>query len=384
VLGAAEADALRAELPRLRRVDGRVGVRVHLEPAHVVGPLEDQLQVLVEMRRHQGDRPENDAPGAAVDGDHVALGELVPTDRRDAAVVVDLESGTAGDARLAHPACDERRVGGDAAVRREDPGRGNQPVDVVRARLPADEDHILGLPALRGRVRVEDDAAGRGARRGCEARRDDVVRRRRIERRMQEVVELRRVDAGDRLDAAQQALVDHCDRGFHGGRRGPLRGSRLQEVQAAFLDGELDVLHVAVVLLEPLDRPLELDEGVREPPTHLPERDRQADPGDDVLTLSVDEELAAEAALARRRVAAEAHAGATVVTLVPEHHLHHVDGGAEVVRDLVLLAVDACARRVPRLEHGAHGANQLLVGVLRERAPGALQVDLLVPLDQEP
>jgi hypothetical protein len=38
VLGAAEADPLRAELARAHRVLGRVGVRAHLQLTNVVGP----------------------------------------------------------------------------------------------------------------------------------------------------------------------------------------------------------------------------------------------------------------------------------------------------------------------------------------------------------
>ena len=53
VLGAAEADPLRAELARPRRVLRRVGVRAHPEAAQLVGPAEDRLEVLVDLRRHE-------------------------------------------------------------------------------------------------------------------------------------------------------------------------------------------------------------------------------------------------------------------------------------------------------------------------------------------
>ena len=53
VLGAAEADALGAELARLGRVLGRVRVRAHLQAPHVVGPAEDRLEVLVDLRRDE-------------------------------------------------------------------------------------------------------------------------------------------------------------------------------------------------------------------------------------------------------------------------------------------------------------------------------------------
>ena len=67
---------------------------------------------------------------------------------------------------------------------------------------------------------------------------------------------------------------------------------------------------------------------------------------------------------------------AAVVALVPEHHLHHVHGGPEVLGDLVGLPVHACARRVPRVEDRADRAQQLLVCVEREWPARLVLVDL--------
>ena len=53
VLGAAETDPLRAELACTCRVLGVVGVGTHLEPPLGVGPAEDRLEVLVDLRRHE-------------------------------------------------------------------------------------------------------------------------------------------------------------------------------------------------------------------------------------------------------------------------------------------------------------------------------------------
>jgi hypothetical protein len=137
VLGAAEADPLGAELARLRRVGGGVCVRVHLQPPDLIRPAEDGLEVLVDPGWHQIDRAEDHAAAAAVDGDHLAFGDGVAADRRDPPLEVERQRVAAGDARLAHAACDQRRVRGDAAVGRENAPCGDQAVDVVRARLPA-------------------------------------------------------------------------------------------------------------------------------------------------------------------------------------------------------------------------------------------------------
>ena len=106
------------------------------------------------------------------------------------------------------------------------------------------------------------------------------------------------------------------------------------------------------------------------------------DAGDDVLSLRVDEELAVEAPLAGRRVAREADPRPGRVPLVAEHHLDDVHGGAEVVRDVVRAAIDTRARRLPRVEHGAGGASQLLAGVRRERRADLALVELLEGRDQ--
>ena len=137
----------------------------------------------------------------------------------------------------------------------EDPLREDHPVDVVRGRLPADEDHALAGPApVLGRVGVEDDLADGRPGRGVQPLGGDVERRLRVEHRVQKLVELGRVDARDRLLAGDQPLVHHVHRRAQRGRRGPLRRARLEEVEPSLLDRELRVLHVAVVLLEPPDR----------------------------------------------------------------------------------------------------------------------------------
>ena len=88
---------------------------------------------------------------------------------------------------------------------------------------------------------------------------------------------------------------------------------RLQHPQLPVLDGELHVLHVAVVPLEQRRRALELLEHRRQRRLHrrllgarldargLGDVLRRADAGDDVLALRVDQELAVEQVLAGRR-----------------------------------------------------------------------------------
>ena len=204
VLRPAEADPLGAELAGLRGVLRRVGVRAHAEPADRVGPAEDRLEVLVDRGRDERHRADDHAARAAVDRQVVALAQLDLPEAHRPCVEVDRERLAARHARLAHAACDDRRVRGHAAVRRQDAARVDQAVDVVGRRLPPDEQHVLPLATTGlGEVRVEHDRPGGGPRRGVEPRRDDVHGRGRVDHRVEQLIELSGVDARRRPPRAR-------------------------------------------------------------------------------------------------------------------------------------------------------------------------------------
>ena len=299
------------------------------------------------------------------------------------ALEIDLEPLAARDARLAHPPGDDGRMRGHPTLGCQDAARLDQTVDVVRGRLPADQNHVFAGPAaLVGRIGVEHDSAGRCAGRGVESARRDLVRRVGVDPRVQELVELGGVDPRHRLLARDQTLRDHVHRDAQRGGSRALSRPRLQQVQPSVLDGELDVLHLAVVLLEPANRVGQLGKCAREAIAHPLDRLGRADPGDDVLALGVEQELAPEAWLTRRGVAREQDAGAGRVPLVAEDHLDDVDGGAQIVGDPVGASVHLRPRRLPRVEHGPHGPLQLRPRVLREGSTGALAVHGLETADE--
>ena len=268
VLRPAEADPLGAELAGLGGVLRRVGVRPHAEPADRVGPAEDGLEVLVDRGRDERHRADDHAARAAVDREVVALAELDLPEAHRACAEVDRERLAARHARLAHAAGDDRRVRGHAAVRGEDAARVDEAVDVVGRRLPPDEQHGLALATARlGEVRVEHDRAGRRSRGRVEPRRDHVDGRVRVDHRVEQLVELAGVDARDGLLARDEVLLGHLGGDPERGPRRPLPRPGLEQEERPLLDGELDVLHLAVVLLEPLER---RDEAVRRRPGAAP------------------------------------------------------------------------------------------------------------------
>ncbi len=130
---------------------------------------------------------------------------------------------------------------------------------------------------------------------------------------MQELVERAWLDAAHRILARNEALVRHFDRAAQRGLRGALAVAGLQHPQFAALDRELEVLHVAVVLLEKLGGGDELAEhlghqrferglvGMGRLPRRLGDVLGRADAGHDVFALGVDEKFAVELASRRSR-----------------------------------------------------------------------------------
>ena len=135
------------------------------------------------------------------------------------------------------------------------------------------------------------------------------------------------------------------------------------------------ILHVAVVAFEALRDGPELGVDLRHRVAQLRDRERRADARHDVLALRVREVLAEERPLAGVRVPREGDARARVIAHVPEDHRHDVHGRAEVVRDLVVVAVVDGALAEPAREDRLGREVELLERVLREVAPGRLADD---------
>ena len=67
---------------------------------------------------------------------------------------------------------------------------------------------------------------------------------------MQQLIELAGGNPQNGGLLVDQPFLDHVDGDLDGGRRGALAVAGLQHVELTLLDGELDVLHILVVLLQ--------------------------------------------------------------------------------------------------------------------------------------
>ena len=189
---------------------------------------------------------------------------------------------------------------------------------------------------------------------------------------MQQLIHVGGLDDLDRLVGFDETFVDEVDGNLHRARAGALPASRLEHVQLTLLHGELDVLHVLIVLLQQLRVAHEVFVRVRQSVLHRENIFGGSNPGDDVLPLRVDQILSVQQVLPGGRVAREAHARAGGLSHVSEHHRLDVHGGALEPRDLVDGHVLLGAVAVPAVKDGVGGESHLLGGLLREHLANLL------------
>ena len=261
-------------------------------------------------------------------------------------------------------------------------------------RLDPDQDRFSsGLTQSLRLIGGKHDLAARRAGRSGQAGRNRGRLAFRVEHRVQELIERARLDPAHRILARNEAVVRHLDRAAQRSLRRALAVAGLQHPQFAALDRELEVLHVAVMLLEKLGGGDELAEhlghqqferglvGVGCLPRRLGDVLRRADAGDDVFALRVDEKFAVELLCAGRWIAGEGDAGRRRLAHIAEHHRLHIDRGAPVGGNAVEAPIGDRALVHPGRKHRADRAPQLVARSLRERLAGLLDYLGLVIVD---
>ena len=252
MLGAAQADALGPQFPGFGGILGGFGVGAHPQAAVLVGPGQQGLEVIAGTGLGLGNIAQHDLAGGAVQGDDIAA----PDDHAvggggGAFGVVDADVAATGDGTHAHAPGHHRRVGGHAAQLGEHTGGHFHAVDVFGGGLAPHQDDTVALRHLQLRLLGgEYHLAGGTAGAGRQAVGHDVGLGSRVDHGVQESLHVIGGDAHQRLALGDESLFHHVHRDFHRCAPGALAAAGLQHVEPAFLDGEFQVLHIPVVLLQ--------------------------------------------------------------------------------------------------------------------------------------
>ena len=257
----------------------------------------------------------------------------------------------------------------------QDPVGRQHAVNVVRLGLgPNHDDLFLVLlgPAFR-LVGIEGDLPDRRAGGDIQPAGDafGFLTGGGFELRMQVEVNLLGLDPQHGFPARDQMFVGHVDRGPHFRLSRALGIARLQHPQLAALNGELDVLHVAIVLLQALRHPVELAVDLGHLLAQVGNGFGDANAGHDVLALGVRQEVAFDLLLPGGGVARHGHPGGRCGAHVAEDHGDDVDRRAQIVRDVSGVSVVDSSFAVPRLEDGFDRQTQLV-----QRIRGEVDADL--------
>ncbi len=294
---------------------------------------------------------------------------------------LDLHGVATHDAALAPATGHEGGVGGHSATGGEDTVGGTHALDVLGVGLLADEDildtgSLILLSLLAGEG---DDTHGTTGACGQTFGENGVLLLvGGIQDGVQQLVELGGRYAHHHLAVVDEAFLQHVHSHGEGGDTGAFTHAALQHIELAVLDGELDVEHIVVVLLEDAADVAEFLIGLGHQLLHrvhvlvllvlgvVVEGVGGADTGNDILALGVDEPLAVELVVAGGGVAGESDAGGGSVTHVAEDHSLDVDGGAPIVGNTLNLAVADGLLAVPALEDGLDATFHLGAGVVGE------------------
>ena len=136
-------------------------------------------------------------------------------------------------------------------MRGKDAFSGDHASEVVRRGLPTNE-HGLATFCLcfNGCFSGKDRFAHCSTRRCVEASCNHIVFCIGIELRVEELIELFGIDTHDRFFFGDEALFDHRDSNMKRCSSSTLANARLEHPELALLDGELDIAHIAEVILE--------------------------------------------------------------------------------------------------------------------------------------
>mmetsp|Transcript_34408 Transcript_34408/g.111967 ORF Transcript_34408/g.111967 Transcript_34408/m.111967 type:complete len:633 (-) Transcript_34408:787-2685(-) len=348
VLGAHEPDAFRAEISGGPGIRCSFGVRTNLHAPKRIRPLHDCAEVAAHPRGHRGNLAKNHLPGSPIDREHVSCSHHNVSDVHDLRGIVHPQGACSRDTGPSHAACHHGSMASHTTTRGQDPLGSVHPTDVLRAGLDAHQQHALPIQTeALGLAGVENHFAAGGTRRGGQPLGHNALRSLGVQSRMQHLVQALRLQAHDGLRMRDETLIGQVHGDLEGSLCGALARPRLQHVQLACLDSELNVLHVLEMLLEPpphvqellVDRWHGFFEGrelrVVDLTGGYSEVLRRADASDDVLTLRVQQELAIELVDPVRRIPREGHPCGTIVAHVAKDHGLHAHCSAPTGRDVI-------------------------------------------------
>ena len=370
MLGTAQTDALSAESSSLTGVLGSIGIGTDGHGLILVRQLHDTAEVAaVGIGGHGGDQFTVNVAGAAIQRHNIAF-TIGLTGQGEALVLfVHLDIAATRDAAGTHAAGHNSRMAGLTTANGEDTLAVLHAFDIFGAGLETYQNDLFALLAMFHSIfSSEDDMASGGAGAGSDTLTDGLgsLQGLGVKGGMQQHIQTLGVNLHQRFFFADHAFVDQVTGNLDGGLRSALAAAALQHEELAVFDGELHVLHVAVMVLQNAADFYELLISIGEQLFHLGDGHGRTNASYYVFALGIGQEFTHQNLFAGSGVTGEGHAGAAVVVQVAEYHGHYVNGSTPAVGDVMVHAVYVGTGVVPAAEYSADSFIQLHLGIRRE------------------
>ena len=206
---------------------------------------------------------------------------------------------------------------------------------------------------------------------------DDLV----VKNRSEELGELICWNSGDSCLLVDETLLHHFNLASDPAEDCSLTISGLEHEELAFLDCELQVLHIVIVLLELLSDIAKLSVGFWVNLLKSRYLLRSPDTCNNIFTLGIHQVFAEELVLTCGWVTCEGDTCTAGLTHVSEDHGLDVDSCSQQSSDVVHKSVLDGSFIIPAVEYSVDGLEELISWILREVFACVFLVDDLISLD---
>ena len=232
----------------------------------------------------------------------------------------------------------------------EDTLRRNHTLEIFRGGLSTDENYLLSLIVTSlGIFRSEGQVSNSGSRR-CRVTSGDrlgILQSLFDKGGVEQLIQRTSIDLGKSFFLGANLFLGEVDSNVQSSLSSSLSSTSLEHEEMSILNCELKVLHILVVVLKLVSILYEVLIDVRHDFLELGDRIRCTDTSNDILTLSILQELSGKLLLTSGRTTSESDTSSGSGSHVTESHLHDGNSSSPISRDVIQTTEEDSTRVVP-------------------------------------
>ena len=369
MLGTAKTDTFSAEFNCVCSVSRCICVCSYFKSSVFVGPSHNSAEVTADRSFNCGNNTVVNVTCRTVDGDFVTLCKGLACENEFFVFFVHNDIGAARYTASTHTSCNNRCVRGHTASYSEDTLCGFHTFNIFRRGFKTYQNDFFAFfsPSFCVVSREYNFTASGTGRCGKRfAENVGFLKRNLVKLRMEERIEVSRVDHLNRVFICNHTLVNKVTSNFKSSGSRSFTISCLEHIKFFVLNCEFHILHIAVMVFKFCADVYKLVVNFGHNVFELVDRLRCSYTCNNVLALCVKKELTEEFLFTCSRVSCERNTGTRCIAHITECHHLNVNCSTPRIRNVVVTSVNVCTRVVPRTEYGFDSAHKLFLRIVRE------------------